>query len=358
MSDSVSFVTANKHTQQITEQLKRHPKRIVFTDGEDERVIRVARKLVDMEAIAPILLGNKERIQALAAQINVSLKFINVIQPDQTSDLELFCRRLTKVERFRGRTVVDPEDMVVQPHNFAAMMVQYNQVDGIVAGNASQPWTVFRALKNFIKPQKDVESLSGVIVTVAPHLQHMGRDGILFLADCALIPEPTVDELAHIAVETGRLAHHFLGRTPRIALLSHSTHGNNSSPSSKRVAAATSMAKAYCEREMLDFDIDGELTADVALDMAAADTKLADSRAEHPADVLVFPSLDAAHISYKLLRHVGGAQHYGQLILGLTRPVAKVSLTVTEETLLGTALLVGAEAIKYRELFPGGDSDL
>jgi len=356
MSDPVTFATANEHTLQITKKLKRHPKRIVFTDGEDERVIRVARKLVDMEAIAPILLGNKEQIQEMAEAMDISLQFINVIQPDQASDLERFCRRLEKVESYRGRTIVNPEEMMSQPHNFAAMMVQYNQVDGIVAGNASQPWTVFRAMKNFIKPQKGVESLSGAIIMVAPHLQHMGRDGILFLADCGLIPEPTVDELAHIAVETGRLAHHFLGRAPRVALLSHSTHGNNRSASATKVAAATSLAKAYCEREMLDMDIDGELQADVALDIAAAETKLQDSRADHPADVLVFPNLDAAHISFKLLQHVGGAQHYGQLILGLTRPAAQVPLTTSEETLLGTALLVGAEAIKYRELFPDNGS--
>lgn len=358
MPDLVTFATANEHTRKITEKLQRHPKRIVFTDGEDERVIRVARQLVDMEAIAPILLGDKQEIQQLAKELDISLQFINVIQPDQSSDFKLFCKRLEKVESYRGRIVMNAEEMISQPHNFAAMMVQYNQVDGIIAGNNSEPWTVFRAIKNFIKPQKGIESLSGAVIMVAPHLEHMGRDGILFLADCGLIPEPTVDELAHIAVETGRLAHHFLGRAPRVALLSHSTHGSNRSQSASKVAAATSLAKAYCERELLDIDIDGELQADVALDMAAAEMKLSDARAEHPADVLVFPNLDAAHISFKLLQHVGRAQHYGQLILGLTRPVAQVPLTTSEETLLGTALLIGAEAIKYRELFPDTESEL
>ena len=125
--------------------------------------------------------------------------------------------------------------------------------------------------------------------------------------------------------------------------------------SSKKVAAATVLAKDMVRKQMLDMDIDGELQADVALDLAAAEIKLSDKRAEKSADVLVFPNLDATHISFKLLEHVAGAQVYGHLLCGLSRPAAQVPKTVTLESLLGTAALVGVEAIKYREIYPDGE---
>ncbi len=104
----------------------------------------------------------------------------------------------------------------------------------------------------------------------------------------------------------------------------------------------------------LDFDIDGELQADVTLDTSAAEIKLPEQERKDPADVLIFPSLDAAHISLKLLQHLGGAQNYGQLICGLKRPAGQVPRTASEETILGTAAALGVEAIKFHELYPRG----
>jgi len=116
----------------------------------------------------------------------------------------------------------------------------------------------------------------------------------------------------------------------------------------QKVQAAAALARE--KASPLDYEIDGEIQADVALDASAAEMKLPDQERKDPADVLVFPSLDAAHISTKLLVHVGGAQPYGQLIMGLTRPAAQVPVTASEEMILGTAAAVGVEAIKFREL--------
>ena len=173
---------------------------------------------------------------------------------------------------------------------------------------------------------------------------------MLFLADCGVIPEPTVDELAHIAVETGKLAQHLLGRTPRVALLSHSTHGSMHTKSSEKMAAATALARSIVKKEYLDIHIDGELQADVALYMAAAEQKFTDTQANDSADVLVFPNLDSSHIAFKLLQHVGGAECYGQLVMGLTRHAAQIPRTASIEMIIGTAALVGCESIKSRDL--------
>lgn len=352
MSDSSIFPKANALTAKLYSKLKRHPKRIVFADGEDIRVLRVAARMVEMEIAVPILLGNRERITAMAEKENISMVFVSVVDPATSSEVELFCKRLEKVSRYQGKQIANPCEIVSRPHNFAAMMVQYGHADGMVAGNQSMPATVFRAAMTMIKPIKEVPTVFGAMIMVAPpHLQHFGKDGILFLSDCGVIPEPDVKQLASIAVQTGKLARHFLARAPKIAMLSHSTHGSASTPSSQKVKAATELARQKIQKNYLEMELDGELQADVALDADAAEQKQHSSLSNHPADVLVFPNLDAGHISLKLLQHVGGAQNYGQFIMGLTRPAAQVPRTVTEETLLGTAAIVGIQAIEFHNLY-------
>jgi len=352
MSAPFKFPEANELTAKLYQTLKRHPKRIVFADGEDIRVLRVAARMVELEIAVPILLGNRQRIHLMAEEEDISMLFVNVIDPKTSSETNQFCKRLEKVSRFRGKIIANPHDIVTRPQNFAAMMVQYGHADGMIAGNQSMPATVFRAAMTMIKPVKKVPKVFGAMIMVAPpHLKHFGQDGILFLADCGVIPEPDVKQLASIAIETGKLARHFLGRTPHIAMLSHSTLGSAYTESAQRVQAATELARQKIEKNYLDLQIHGEIQADVALDPEAAETKLPHPISQDSADVLVFPNLDAGHISLKLLQHVGGAQNYGQFIMGLTRPAAQVPRTVSEETLLGTAAILGSQAITFHNLY-------
>jgi phosphate acetyltransferase len=357
MSEPISSVATigNPIVQHLLEQLRRHPKRVVFTEGEDIRVIRAAARLVQQEAVAPILLGNKDRIRSLAAEHSVSLKFVHIIDPPHASDFNLFCQRVENMARYRTMQLGDPAEIVARPHYFGALMVQYGQADALVGGNQAMPASFFRALIHTIKPLPDVPKIFGVTLLTGGHLKHLGGNGLLFLADCALNPNPDVTELAAIAVETGKLAHHILGRKAHVAMLSHSTKGSAGTPDARRMVAATSLAQDRILRDYLEISVEGELQADVALDPEAAETKLPGAEARPTADVLVFPNLDAAHISLKLLQHVAGAQNYGQLILGLSRPAAQVPRTATEETIFGTAAAIAVEAIKFHQLYPDGE---
>ena len=356
MSEFSTEPTAgNSVTRYLLEQLRRHPKRVVFTEGEDLRVIRAVARLVEEEVVAPILLGNKERIRALAAANSVSLKFVHIIDPPLASDFKLFCQRVENMARYRTMQIGDPAEIVARPHYFGALMVQYGQADAIVGGNQALPAAYFRALLHTIKPLPNVPKIFGVTLLTGSHLKHLGGNDILFLADCGLIPNPDVSELAAIAIETGKLAHHFLGRKAFVAMLSHSTKGSASTPDARRMAAAAALAQDEAMKQFLEVSIEGELQADVALDPAAAEIKLPAAEVRPTADVLVFPNLDAAHISLKLLQHVAGAQNYGQLILGLSRPAAQVSRTASVETIFGTAAAVAVEAIKFHQLHPDGD---
>jgi phosphate acetyltransferase len=278
----------------LHESLRRHPKRIVFTEGEDLRVLEAAARLVKLEIIAPILLGDKSKIKALAASNNIDTKFIHILDPKNASDLLLFCQMLENISKYKGKIVSDPKELMSRPHNFAAMMVQYGHADGIISGNQSHPTAIALAAINFIKPLAHVPKIFSAVAMTAPHLANFGKEGFLLLADCGVNPEPDIEELAAIAIETGKLAQHLLGRKPRVAMLSHSTHGSMSTPSSNKMKAATILARDLIAREYLDIEVDGELQADVALDTAAAKIKLNDTRAQHSADVLIFPNLDSS----------------------------------------------------------------
>ena len=346
---------SNEVTRHLIEQLQRHPKRVVFTEGEDVRVIAAAARMVALEAVVPILLGDVVRIQTLAAQHGIPLNFVRIIDPKRSSDLLLFVKLSKNISRYRDSGQVDSLETISRPHHFGAMMVQYGHADAIVGGNQAIPATYFRALLRNIKPQPGINRIFGVTALMAPHFPLLGKDRVIFLADTGLNPDPDVNLLSTIAIETGKLAHHFLGRTPVVALLSHSTKGSSGTAEALKVAAATALAKDRITQEFLDIRLDGEMQADVAVDPKAAEMKLPDAVTRDIADVLVFPNLDAAHISMKLLQHLGGAQNYGQIILGLARPAAQVPRTASVETIFGTAAAVAVEAIKYHELFPDSD---
>lgn len=349
MSDHASsFAEPNKFTSSLYETLKRHPKRIVFPDGEDLRILQVAQEMVRLKIGAPFLLGNSGKIRQIADENGIDLTFVRTIDPEKSADFGLFCGRFERIERYKGNEGVNAAAVLKNPLYFGAMMLQYGQADGLVAGNQTHPAGVFRPLLSLVKPNASVPHVFTTTVLVSDTLPNFGQDGVLFLADTNLNESPSVGELAAIAAETGALAHHLFGREIRIAMLSHSTHGSKGGAKVQKMQAATALAREKLSG--LQYEVVGEVQADVALDPAAAAVKVPNLANRPSADVLVFPNLDAAHISMKLLSHVGGAQPYGQLILGLTRPAAQLPKTASLEMILGTAAAVGVEAIKYREV--------
>lgn len=341
-------------TGPLFEILKRHPKRIVFSEGEDKRVIQVAEEMVRLEIGVPILLGNREKVSNLAAEIGAKMDFVKIIDPTTADDLDLFTERLIRIEKLKGIELANPREVVSRDNYFASMMTQYGQADAMIGGNQHLPATIHRGLVQLVKPMPGVDHPFTAAIMVSESMPHFGPGGVLYLADCGISDVPSVSELTSIAIETGRLAHHYAGRRVRVAMLSHSTMNSGASDSATRVRAATEAARAIATQNRYEMEIDGELQADVALDPLAAEVKLPKMEARPAADVLVFPNLDAAHISMKLLRHLAGASKYGQLVLGLTRPAAQVPRTVTPRGLLGTVAAVGSEAIKYHEMFPEG----
>jgi phosphate acetyltransferase len=185
-----------------------------------------------------------------------------------------------------------------------------------------------------------------------------GENGVLFMGDCGVIPEPTVDQLADIAVSTAQLARQLLGVRPRVALLSFSTKGSATHPSIGRVQAATALAQKKAHDQDVDAEFDGELQVDAALVPEIAARKLPESKIRGNANVLIFPDLNSGNIASKLVRHIARANAYGQILLGLDRPAADVSRGSNAHDILGVAAIVGIQSIDYNQLYPGAGEQL
>jgi phosphotransacetylase len=173
----------------------------------------------------------------------------------------------------------------------------------------------------------------------------------MFMADCGVIPEPTVEQLADIAVTTAELARQLLGTPPRVALLSYSTKGSATHPSIGKVQAATALARQKADQKQLEADFDGELQVDAALVPEIASRKVPDSKVAGRANVLVFPDLNSGNIASKFIQHVARANAYGQIILGLDRPAADVSRGSNAHDILGVAAILGVQSVAYNLLY-------
>jgi phosphate acetyltransferase len=341
----------------VIEKLQRHPKRVVFPEGEEPRILQAARQFSALRLGAPIVLGDPDKIKDVAEGINIPLDGIRIINPATSEDTDNFARRFHSLRREKGLRATEAREAMLQPNYYGAMMLAMHQADGCISGASHISGSVLRPLFQIIKVAPDIKTASSCMVMEVEDTR-IGEKGVLFMADCGVIPDPTVDELADIAVATARLARHMLGIRPRVAFLSFSTKGSASHPSAGKIQAATAMARRKAEQLFLEADFDGEMQADAALVPEIADRKLQDSKVAGRANVLIFPDLNSSNIASKLVRTVSRANAYGQILLGLNRPAADVSRGSSAHDILGVAAIIGVQATDYQKLYPGADAKL
>ena len=335
----------------VIDKLQRHPKRIVFPEGTEPRVLQAARQFFSLRLGVPILLGDPARIKETAASLSVSLEGIRLINPAESEDLDNFARRFERLRHAQGLKGFEAREAMLQPNYFGAMMLAMHQADGFVAGTNQVTAAVLRPLFQIIKAAPQTATVSSCVVMELEDTR-FGEDGVLFMADCGVIEEPSVEQLADIA------ARHLLGIRPRVALLSFSTKGSSNHPSAGKVQAATALAEKKALERGLDADFDGELQADTALVPEIAARKLPDARIAGNANVLIFPDLNSGNIASKMTRHIARANTYGHIVLGLDRPAADVTRGSNARDILGVAAIVGVQSIDYQKLYPGAGESL
>src|SRR6266850_881015 len=261
----------------VIEKLQRHPKRIVFPEGAEPRVLQAARQFYSLRLGAPILLGDRTRIKEVAQALNISLEGLRIINPAESDELLNFARRFETLRRYKGLKGFEAREAMLQPNYFGAMMVAMHQADGFVSGTNQISGSVLRPLFQIIKVAPQATTASSCQVMEVEDTR-FGENGVLFMADCGVIPDPTVDQLADIAVSTAQLARQLVGVRPRVALLSFSTKGSATHPSIGKVKAATALAERKAKEKFLEADFDGELQVDAALVPEIAQRKTNDPK--------------------------------------------------------------------------------
>ncbi len=341
----------------VIEKLERHPKRIVFPEGTEPRVLQAARQFFSLRLGAPILLGDRTRIKDAASRLNVSLEGVRIINPAESEELEGFAKRFAAARRSKGVQEQEAFEAMLKPNYFGAMMVAMHQADGLVSGVSETGGSVLRPLFQIIKVAPNTTTASSCMLLEVEDTR-FGHEGAMLFADCGVIPDPTVEQLADIALSTAQLARHLLGVRPRVALLSFSTKGSAHHPSVDKVQAATALARQHAAARGLEADFDGELQVDAAIVPEIAERKVPESAVAGHANVLIFPDLNSGNIASKLIQHIARANAYGQILLGLDRPAAEVSRGASAHDILGVAAIVGLQAIAYRLLYPDSGTKL
>ncbi|MDW7979037.1 MAG: phosphate acyltransferase [Verrucomicrobiales bacterium] len=335
----------------LIEKLQRHPRRIVFAEGSEPRVLQAARQFHCLRLGAPILLGNRAEIEKRAAEYKVPLEHIRIINPEESEDLDKFADMLRLMHQSHGMKLSEARETMRNPNYFGAMMVAMRQADGLVTGATQPTAVVLRAVLQTIQLGKCFDTAVGCTVVELENVA-IGESGVLVLADCAVVPEPTMEQLGDIAVAAAQFARQLFGFKPRVAMLSYATRCRSLPPALGKVHAAIAIAQRKAKKLGLDAEFDGEMQIDTALVPDVAAVKMPKSKVAGRANVLIFPCLAAADIAGKALKHLARAQAYGHILLGLDRPAADVSRGANSRDILGVAALVGVQSIAYRDLYP------
>ncbi|MCY8056288.1 phosphate acetyltransferase [Bacillus inaquosorum] len=306
--------------------------KIVFPEGLDERILEAVSKLAGNKVLNPIVIGNKNEIQAKAKELNLTLDGVKIYDPHTYEGMEDLVQAF--VERRKGKATEEQARKALLDENyFGTMLVYKGLADGLVSGAAHSTADTVRPALQIIKTKEGVKKTSGVFIMARGEEQYV-------FADCAINIAPDSQDLAEIAIESANTAKMF-DIEPRVAMLSFSTKGSAKSDETEKVADAVKIAKEKAP----ELTLDGEFQFDAAFVPSVAEKKAPDSEIKGDANVFVFPSLEAGNIGYKIAQRLGNFEAVGPILQGLNMPVNDLSRGCNAEDVYNLALITAAQAL-------------
>ena len=320
----------------LISRAQQDPPSIVFPEGDDLRILRASRILADEGIARPILLGDLDTIRRQADQASLTLEDIELVNPRTAGDREELAQELWERRKRRGMTLREATARVLDPMYYGLLMLRAGRTDALVAGEEIDYPDAVRPALEVIGAEPGRRHVSGIYMMIF-------RQQTLFFADTTVNIEPDAETLAEIATATARFVTR-LGVEPRVAMLSFSNFGSVKHPAAAKVQQAVALLH---EREP-ELQVDGEMQADTAVVERILTQVYPFAKLRGPANVLIFPDLDAANIAYKLLARLGQAQAIGPILVGMDRPVHVLQRLSEVPDIVNMAVIAAVDALEYR----------
>ncbi|MCL6481339.1 MAG: NADP-dependent malic enzyme [Firmicutes bacterium] len=324
---------AREISRMLIHKAQAQPKRVVFPEGENDKILRACHILVEENIARPILLGNPEAIRIRAAELGISLAGVEIVDPARSPKRQSYTEELYRLRQRRGVTLSEASELILNRNLFASMMVHQGDADAVVSGVTQHYPDTIRPALQVIKMREDLHKVSACYALIT-------RQGeIYFLADCAVNIDSTAEELAEIALCAAETARRF-DITPRVAMLSFSNFGSVKHPLAEKMRRAAELVQQADPTLM----VDGEMQADTAVVPEIIEQTYPFSRLRGGANVLIFPDLTSANIAYKLLIRLGGAEAIGPILMGMAKPVHVLQRGAEVEEIVNIAALAVVDA--------------
>lgn len=304
--------------ENIKERAKSKIRKIVLPESNDIRVLKAAEKIQKEKIAIPILIGNREEIQKICKKEQIDLSGIDVVNPLTYPKYNEYVNMLYELRKEKGLKLSEANDLVKDYVYFGVCMVKAGDADGLVSGAAHSTADTLRPALQIIKSRNKSESVSSFFLMNIPNSKY---EKAYIFSDCGLIPFPTSEQLATISKQAAISCEEILEKKPIVALLSYSTYGSASSEHVDKVK----QAKAILDLEKVNFEFDGELQLDAALEPNVAKIKAPDCKITGRPNVLIFPNIEAGNIGYKLVERFANADAIGPITQGLDKPINDLS---------------------------------
>ncbi|MEM5788334.1 MAG: phosphate acyltransferase, partial [Syntrophobacteraceae bacterium] len=326
--------------RRIIQKAKREPKRIVFLEGTDPKILRACQVILDEGIAKPILIGNKTFIKKKVSELHLDLKGVAIVDPAKSDRIDDYANDFYRMRCRKGITLNEAKKLLRNDSNyFGAMMVRAGDADGLVGGvNQHYPDTIRPALQT-VPLCKGTSVIAGVYMMVFPN-------NLLFFADTTVNIDPSAEQLAEIAICTADTVRQ-LDIEPRVAMLSFSNFGSTRHPRAEKVARATAIVK----QRRPDIFIDGEMQADTAVVPEILNEVYDFNTLKKSANILIFTSLEAGNIAFKLMSRLGGAKAIGPILMGTSEAIHVLQRNCDVEDIVNTTSLAVIDAQEHKKCF-------